>query len=207
MTTTTWLLILLALVLLLAAAVVGGHIDRWAPRGPSPTEGRPTGYSSHLGASRTYVLKDVPVPADLRENASPLTEYLADLVDRSLPASAAGQHVPHDAQEIRGLLVRVVGRINARHPGLRLSLVSFDNVKKTLDAYKTLRYDADVHVHSAAKAFSSRLTVGVDVTPDGKEFIRALRVHGAAKDESDVRGSGGVDTHDAYAPFEPAVRY
>jgi hypothetical protein len=204
----TWVLAVLAAAALLAAAAA-------YTRGWRPAEA----YSSHLKASGTYRRK-APRPAATAaaagpksaagpRSASPLSPYLAKALDGMVPAATAAESVPYTDDEVRGLLTRVVGRVNARSPGLDLFLVSFDNVKKTIDAYKTLRYEADVQVHSKARMYSSRLTAVVDVSSAGREYVRDLRVHAAAlPGAADVRAASEVAAaSDAYATFEPAVRY
>ena len=138
---------------------------------------------------------------------SPLAPYLDRAVDASLPPDAAGESVAFARDEVKAVLQRVVQRINARSPGLELTLVSFDNVKKVVDVYKTLKYEADVQVHSVAKSFSSRITARVDVASDGKEYVRSLAVHNATVDAGGPRPASdpAVGSHERYAAFEPAV--
>lgn len=195
-------------VLVLVAAVLVGLV-MWGGQAPRRRKVLKDTYTSHLGVDRTYVLKDNQATQATKpiQDTSPLTPYLQRVLDSAVPASAAGESVPYTEDEVRALLLRVVQRINARTPDLQLVLVGFDNVTKTVDAYKTLRYEADVQVHSSAKMYSSRLTAGVDVGSDGKEYIRELRVHSAMKDTSAIKGSNAIGSHDNYAVFEPVVVY
>lgn len=151
-------------------------------------------------------LAHVPLPGD----RSPLAPHLARAVDVGAPAAstAGGEDVPFSNDEVREVLRRVVARINGVNKGLDLALVSFDNVRKTVDAYKTLRYEADAQVHSVAQMYSSRFTATVDITSSNAMYIRGLSVHSAAKDTSGVAaGTAALAAHERYAPFEPAVAW
>lgn len=170
-------------------------------------------YSVHVGVDRTYAADSAAgtlpaAPAAAAGTISPLAPYLDKAVDRLVPAAvgAGGQSLPHDDEEIKLVLSRVVHRINARSPDLQLTLVSFDNVKKSVDAYKSLRYEADMQVHSVTKMFSSRVAAQVEVTSGGKEYVRSLRVQNAKADTDGPAPSGGsIAAHERYAAFEPAV--
>lgn len=137
---------------------------------------------------------------------SPLTPALSKAIDRAVPAPAAGEAVPHDEQEVRGVMEAVLRRVNAKSD-LQLALVSVESVRKTVDQYKTLRYEGDINVYSRSKAMASKLMAYVDVTADGKTYVRDLRVHGAAKHAGGAAASNGVGFEEKYAEFEPAVRY
>lgn len=192
-----WILIAVLAVVVVAAAW-------WTPRGRRRQSKPP--------AQRTEKYTQVAPPAKFMgpvpkpDDRSPLTPFLAKALDRMAPvATGGGESVPWTDDEIKGVLARVVGRINARS-NLDLVVVAYDGVTKTVDAYKTLRYGVAVHLHSPTKMMSSKVSVGVDVGADGKDYIRELRVHGAAKDkDDDIPGSGSLAAHDQYAPFEPAV--
>jgi hypothetical protein len=197
---------LAVLVVALAAAAV------WWWRGRRPAAAKPAAPSPPARENYTmttpspptgYALGGVPAPS----SGSPLAPALAKALDALGPLDAGngGESVPFTDDEIRGVLTRVVTRINARSQ-LDLILVSFDGVKKRVDAYKTLHYEAQATVHSPSKAYSSKVSVGVDVGADGRELVRMLRVHGAEKDTSPL-GTASVGEHDRYATFEPAVRY
>lgn len=139
---------------------------------------------------------------------SPLAAHLAKAVDTGIPAAsiAGGEDVPFSNDEVRGVLRRVIDRVNALNRGLDLALISFDNVHKTVDAYKTLKYEADAQVHSVSRMYSSRFTAEVDISPKNAMYIRALTVHNSAVDTSDVAaGTVSLGEHERYAPFEPAV--
>lgn len=163
------------------------------------------------GANATYMLPQVPKPPppmSLDQNRSPLTPYLTRALDRDAPAEGGQtQDSPWTYDEVRGLASRVVARVNARNPGFDLALVSFDGVSKTVDAGKTLRYQFDAQVHSARQRLSGRVTVKVVATPDDKEFIRDIAVHGAKADFSTIQGSAGLAGHVEYAAYQPVATY
>lgn len=197
-----WLgLILLTALVLLAVyqkSRHGGHRSRRAPRREffTPIDPKPA----------AYTLPKVPSPLD--QNRSPLAPYLAKALDRDAPAEAAQtQDSPWTYDEVRGLASRAVARINARNPGLDMALVSFDGVSKTVDAGKTLRYQFDAQLHSARQRLSGRVTIKVVATPDNKEFIRDIAVHGAKADFSTIMGSAGISGHVEYAAYKPVATY
>lgn len=160
---------------------------------------------TRVGVDRTYKIpKDVHVPGTPHSN--PVSRFMSGIVDPTLPPEAPGQAAEYTKAEIDQVVQRVIDRINTRHPDARLAVVNYDNVKKMVDAYKTVHYEVDVHVHSVTGMYSSRLTARVDVTPSGKEFVRDIRVHNASKDTSGL-GSATVSGLEAYAAFEPAVKY
>lgn len=197
--------ILLALVAV-AAWILWRH-RRTAARQPQPAPSRPRGGRrreryTQVGVSRTYLQRTVPKPGD----NSPLTPWLAKAIDPAVPAPASGEAVPYDDEEIRAMLLGVLRRVNARSD-LELSLVSFDSVTKTVDQFKTLRYETNANVYSKTKALASKVLVAVDVTADGKTYVRDLRVHGAAKDAGGAAPSNGIGFEERYAAFEPAVKY
>jgi hypothetical protein len=168
-------------------------------------ERRTDGYTPHVaGVVRDYKHAAVPKPG----RGSPLAPALARAVDAagSLPPMAPGDTMPHDSQEVKEMLAHVVRRINVRQPALALELVSFDNVVKTVDGYKTIRYVADANVYAKTKNVASKITVAVDLTATGKMYIRDLAVHGATKDTAWVTPSNGPGTEERYASFEPALR-
>lgn len=194
------------LLLVLAAVAVGALV--WAyrrrPR-PAAATTKPKEAYTQVGVPRTYAQNPLPLPGD----ASPLTPLLRKAIDAAVPMSAAAEALPHDVTEVRGVLERVVARVNAATPGLELALVKFDNVRKGMDTYKNLKYEADADVFSKARGFGSRLAVAADVTPDGTLYVRTLKVHGAQHD--DGAGAqpfdGNLAAQEQYAAFEPAVRF
>lgn len=203
-----WTPLVWALVALSWAALAlsrGILARRGAARGGAPAkEGYvPQGIDFDRVDTKVAVL---PTPGS-QASVSPLAPFLDRAVDAAVPAVGAGQSVPHDADEVKGVLARVVNRINARSPGLDLVLVSFDNVKKTIDAYKNLRYEADMQVHTVRRGYSSRVSAAVDVSPGGKEYVRSLKVHNAAPDAAGPRAAADphIASHERYATFEPAV--
>lgn len=199
-----WIQALLGVLLLAALAFVvkNGHLF---PLKLDKRAGLKT--SSAVPAVPASVAEQAEGYASMAAAASPLTPYLDRAVDTSLPADTAGEGVAFDRNEVKMVLQRVVQRINARSPGIELSLVSFDNVRKVVDVYKTLKYEADMQVHSTTKNFSSRVTARVDVSSDGKEYVRSLAVHNAKVDAGGPRPATdpSVGAHERYAAFEPAV--
>lgn len=149
---------------------------------------------------RTYKLSVVPRPPIQN---GPLAPYLSSAIDTSLPTVAPGESMVHSKEEVKGVLQRVVDRINNLNPGLHLVIVYFDNVQKTVDAYKTTRYEADVQVHSVAKAFSSRVTVTAELAASGRLFVRSLGLHNSRPDASTVAAASGFG--EQYAEFVPAL--
>ena len=147
-------------------------------------------------------VRAVPKPGD----NSPLTPALSKAIDRAVPAPTAGEAVPHDEREVRGVMEGVLRRVN-NTSDMQLALVSVDSVLKTVDRFKTLRYEANINVYSKSKSMASKLAASVDVTASGKTYVRELRVHGAAKDVGGAAASNGVGFEEKYAEFEPAVRY
>lgn len=196
------------LVLVALAAVVAylwftrwnGHMTATRRR-PAATEP----YTQIVGVPRTYAQDPLPLPND----ASPLTPLLRKVVDAAVPMAApTATALPHDQTEVKSVLERVVQRVNAATPGLDLALVSFDNVRKAIDTYKNLKYEADMDVFSKRRGFGSKVAAAVDITADGKQYVRTLKVHGAQRDD----GTGAMPFDDnlarqEYAAFEPAVRY
>lgn len=172
----------------------------------SPSRGTKETYTQ-IGVNRTYkVPSDVQVP-DGTPVKSPLAKHLTGVADASTPPMAPGEPMAWSKAEIERVADRVVARINAKSPGLGLVLVSFDNVKKTVDAYKTVRYEVDVQVHSMTKMYSSRLTAKVDVSSSGKEYLREVSLHNARLDDSKIESVSSISGLETYAAFEPAVRY
>lgn len=166
---------------------------------------RKDGYTQ-VGVSRTYVQPALPGPGD----NSPLTPLLAKAVDRVVPVGSPGEAVPFDEAEVKRVMQGAVDRVNAGAPGLDLVLVAVDNARKSVDRYKTLKYEADIGVYSKTRNISSKVAAAVDVSSaaGGKTYIRTLRVHGAAKDDaSPVAPSNGIGKLEQYAAFEPALKY
>lgn len=192
--------------LLLAAAAIAASAPPPLRRAPQP---RTRNYGTiDPGPRQPYVLDRVPRPADQgAATQSPLEPFLAKALDRALPATGQGRSVNWTHEEVHDLASRVVLRINSRNPGLGLALVSFDAVTKTVDAYETLHYEFDAQVHALPRNLSARVTVRVDVTSDDTDYIRDISVHGSKTDASEVRGSGGLNTHVAYATYEPVLTY
>lgn len=146
------------------------------------------------------------------DDRHPLAPALARAVDATVPVQhspAGGEAVPHSAAETAEVVAFVVARVNQRTPGLGLVAVASGNVRKTVDAYKTLLYQVDVHVHSAARGYSAVFTADVVSAAGGARYLKAARVHAAAKDTSGVLGSTGASPvqHESFAPWEPAVRF
>ncbi len=173
----------------------------WADRGrravpvPAAAPRRKERYTQRLD-------RNPPPP----EDSSPLTPALSRAVDRVVPAPSAGEAVPHDDGEVRGLMQGVLARVNDRSD-LQLTLVSVDSVRKTVDRFKTLKYEANVNVYSKSKSMASKLAASVDVTSGGRTYVRELRVQGAAKDVGGAAASNGIGFEETYAKFEPALRY
>lgn len=182
----------------------------WQPQAPAPAaihgrRRRTEGYRPHVtGVERDYKHASLPKPG----RGSPLAPALAKATDAaaSLPSMAPGDTLPHDAREVQGVLAQVLRRINVRTPSLRLELVSFDNVTKTVDGYKTIRYVMDANVYSRTRNVASKITAAVDVTSSGKMYVRDLAVHGADRDTVWVAPSNGPGTEEPHAPFEPVLR-
>lgn len=195
--------------LLAAGAVAYGawHYHQTKPAaarlGPVPTQ---TERYTQVGVNRTYLLPTLPKPSD----NSPLAPSLAKAVDPLVPQQGGSvEAVAHADQEIKNVVQGVVHRVNIRSPDLGLTVVDITNVRKTVDSYKTIRYEADVGVHSTTKAYSSKIGVAVDMTAEGRTYIRGLKVHNAAKDNKagGAAPSNGIGFEERYAAFEPAVRY
>lgn len=207
MSSLLWLLVAAAAVWLLVRLVrrSRGHPRDWRREAYTPVN-LPV-------VSGRHTLDKVPRPAlpsqapgDL--NRSPLAPYLAKALDEvPVDAAAPGQDSPWTYDEVRALATRLVARVNSRNPGLNLALVSFDAVTKTVDAAKTLRYQFDAQVHAPGQNLSGRVTVKAVVTPDNREFIRDIAVHGARADTTNIMGSAGIDGHVEYAKYEPVVSY
>lgn len=166
-------------------------------------------YSPFVGVSRTYKQRRVAVPQELATDVSPLSPWLARAVDVSKEREepTAGEAVPYDAEEVKDVMRGVVERINRRSP-LDLSLLSVDGVRKTVDRYKNLRYEASLTAYSKTKNVGSKLGVVVEVTPDGRELVKSLRVQNAARDNSSgISACNDIGTEEKYAAFQPAVKY
>lgn len=203
-----WALLAVAAVLVAALYFRGG--DRVARRGDTrsvvlPPRAPTEGYSSFVGASRTYAQPAVPKPGDL----SPLTPALLKAVDSLVPArNGTGEALPFDDTEVRHLMQRVLERVNRGAPELDLQLVEVSNVRKAVDSYKTLLYEADLDVYSKGRAFGSRVAAQVDVDSKGKVFVRALKVHQATAEAGrGVSPSNGPGFEEAYARFDPVAKY
>lgn len=170
---------------------------------PVPTQ---TERYTQVGVNRTYLQPTLPKPAD----NSPLAPSLAKAVDPLVPQQGGStEALPHADQEIKNVVQGVIHRVNVRSPNLGLTVVDITNVRKTVDSYKTIRYEADVGVHSTTKAYSSKIGIAVDMTAEGRTYIRAAKVHNAAKDNKigGAAPSNGVGFEEKYATFEPAVRF
>ena len=165
-------------------------------------------FATAAGHEGRYMLPSVPRPGDPAPLAMPLAKAV-DAGARGPPATAVD--APFTADEVRAVLATVVDRINARTPGLALALVSFDNVRKSVDAYKTVAYSADAMLHSpsqGARGVTSKVTVAVDVDSRGTHVVRGLSVHNAgAVDPASPAPAGPLAALETHARFEPAVRY
>lgn len=185
----------------LVIAFVGGFGGRrcGAPRRYSPNKPM-EGYEQKVfrrdPVDRTYKLPFV------QPERSPLTPYLAPAIDPGALIKEK-QRAPFAKSEVKSILEAVVTKINRLNEGLDLALVSFDNVSKWVDAHATAMYEADVQVHSVSLAFSSRLSVKVEVGASGKMYVRSLSVHNALPDASTIAPS---NTGDLYATFVPALQ-
>lgn len=191
--------------LLLVLAVLALGLAYWYRVGgrtaPRPYVRKQEPYTQ-VGVSRTYKQAVIPVP----DERSPLSPALARVVDPVVPMPTAGEALPYDHEEVRSLFEGVVARVNAKTPGLGLALVSFENVRKTVDQYKAIKYEADLTVYAKARNITSKVVAAVDVTAKGMIYVRTLKVPGAAKDTG-VVASNGPGTEEQYAAFEPAVKY
>lgn len=195
MTVFVWALVALLVVVVLL--MLGRH---WT----TSVAARPERYTPILkDVTRRYAQPRVPNPAASPQ--SPLAPYLSGVVDATLPPFAAGEGVPWTLEEVREVMEGVVNRINTQNQALRLEVVSLDNITKTVDAYKTLHYEADVQVHSVTRMFSSRMTIKVDTTPNGKVFVRSVDIHNASKDTSGILPALDGARGETYASFKSAV--
>lgn len=199
--------LLLVLVLLAAAAAAYYYLYYKKKTVVAVTSSPPPPEKyTQIGVSRRHVLPEVPKPP---VDNSPLTPHLLKAVDPAVPAPAAGEAVPHDEQEVRRLMAGVLQRVNDKSPGLQLHLVAVDSVRKSVDRFKTLKYEAHLDVYSKSKNIAAKLVAAVDLTAGGKMYVRELRVHGGAArdDKSGAAPSNGVGFEEKYAAFQPAVRY
>lgn len=195
----------LLLAALVAVVVLLARRHRRAAAAPKPFADAAKETYTQVGVSRRYAQNPLPLPGD----ASPLTPLLRKAIDPAVPMSAAAEALPHDATEVRGVLERVLARVNAATPGLNLALVKFDNVRKGMDTYKNLKYEADMDVYSKARGFGSKVAAAADVTPGGTLYVRSLKVHAAQHDDGTGAQpfDGALAAQEHYAAFEPAVRY
>lgn len=182
----------------------------WMFRSPRPAPPPPAARKepyTQIAVSRNYLQHTIPRPGD----NSPLTPWLSRVIDaRGAEAPTAGESVPFDEQEVKLIMNEVLHRVNAVSQ-LQLALVSTDSVRKTVDRFKTLRYEANINVYSKTKAMAAKLLAVVEVLANGDTLVRELRVHGAAKDTG-FSGAGaaapsnGAGSEEKYAAFEPAIR-
>ncbi len=126
------------------------------------------------------------------------------------------QDVPYDKDEVKGVMTSVLAAVNAAVPAgvdpLDLHLVSVDAVRKTVDAYKTLTYEGHVTAYSKSRNVAVKLFVVVDVAASGVIMPRKLvqqsskvaATDDATDDDDKMQAASDVD---AYATFEPALRF
>jgi hypothetical protein len=183
-----WLLLALAAVL----ALTWRRTDRLEARAPA---------APAAPVERTYAVQP-PAPGA----GSPLAGVLALAVDPAVPPPSPGEEVPHDDEEARAILEAVLRRVNGLAP-VNLGLVDVESVQKTVDGYKTLRYEIVAGVYSRSRNVAAKVQASVDVTAEGTMYVRKLAARGAEDDPSEVAPSNGVGGLERYAPFEPALVY
>lgn len=149
----------------------------------------------------------MPVPTT---RGDPLSTAMSRVIEPAAAAAAPGtglapgEEVPYDKEEVHNLMGIVVGRINERDPELELHLITVDAIRKTVDPYKTLNYEADMTVYSKGRNVTSRVAVAVSVALSGRVVVRRLAMQSAAKDTSTLMAASDAEP---YAAFEPALAY
>ena len=129
-------------------------------------------------------------PQSRAPSGMPLTlaAALARTVDAEIPVTlASAAAVPYDNEEVQQVLQLVLDRVNSF--GQRLSFIAGQwKVHKTLDAYKTVGYEATFNAHDAATTVGVRLRASVLVPADNKVYVRSL----VLSDAAEAPGGGGV---------------
>lgn len=143
----------------------------------------------------------MPVPTT---RGDPLSTAMSRVIEPAAAVAAPGEEVPYDKEEVHNLMGIVVGRINERDPELELHLITVDAIRKTVDPYKTLNYEADITVYSKGRNVTSRVAVAVSVALSGRVVVRRLAMQSAAKDTSTLMAASDAEP---YASFEPALAY
>lgn len=144
----------------------------------------------------------IPRPGD----GSPLSQAFEAVVEPVPPGPPlSGQPFPYTEAEVSRVVDVVARRVNAHDPGLKVSVLSVDAVRKTVDAYKTARYEAVLSIYSKGRNVASKASVVVDLAPGGSVHIRALRVHAAAA--PDNAGALPFEGAPSFSSFDPVLRY
>lgn len=186
------LVLFVALTLALAALALWRRLARRAAPAPAPA------------APRERFVPRGPGTAPRPGDAGPFADALRRAVDPVVPPPVPGEAVQHDDAEVKGVLEAVLRRVNA---GGRadLRLVSFEGVRKSVDRFKTVRYEVTMHAYSRARTTALAVDVEADVSAENTMYVRSLKTRGGAKDAGGAAPSNGIGFEDRFAAFEPAV--
>lgn len=163
---------------------------------------------------RHSVVEDVP-QVQMTSNATPppeapagtpasLPAKMAQVVDTQIPVvMTAGEAVPYDEDEVKGIVKGVLDQLNARDENV--TLIQLVNTSKTVDSYKTVAYDVLVNVHDNKANVGLQLFMSVLVAATGKRFVRALRMAQSPEQPATQGPAGAGEGQGELAPYQDAV--
>lgn len=139
---------------------------------------------------------------------TPVDAVFRSVVDADIPVPRAtmftGDAMPHTEDEIKAVLANVLERVNDAST-LDLRLVAVDNVRKTVDAYKTLYYTITAAVYSPPGNVGIKIQAGVVVPPSSVMYLHDLRTFNAQFPTDAVRASEGPATENHLATWTPVL--
>lgn len=193
-----WMLLTLAALLLIRHLVARCRRARPAPAPPSRGGRRAERFELPLPEAES---RTAPRPG---QAGNAMAAALRRAVDDAVPPPAPGEVVPHDDGEIKELMDAVLRKVNAGPEDLRLSLVSYEDVRKTVDRSRTIRYELTANVYSRQRTMSSVIAASVDVAADGVMYVRSLRPL-VQPDAGGPAPSNADGFQGSFVAFQPAV--
>lgn len=145
-----------------------------------------------------------PPPEPPAGTPASLPAKMAQVVDTQIPVvMTAGEAVPYDEDEVKGVVKGVLDQLNARDESV--TLIQVVNTSKTVDSYKTVAYDLLVNVHDNKASVGLQMFMSVLVAATGKRFVRALRLAQSPEQPATQGPAGAGEGEGELAPYQDPI--